>query len=99
MALSTAALTQFVQAHNTALADHDQWLTRQQNTLEQTNATLVQTNATLEQTNATLAQANNILVATAAQQQINTQEIADLRASLVDLRSLLTDYLRGRSQT
>ena len=75
MALSTEALTQFVQAHNTALADHDQWLTRQQATLEQTNA---------------------ILAATAAQQQINTQEIADLRASLVDLRNLLADYLRGR---
>lgn len=34
---------------------------------------------------------------TQAQQEVNAQEIANLRASILDLRNLVADYLQGRS--
>lgn len=34
-----------------------------------------------------------------AQQAINTQEIANLTASMLDLRTLVADSLKGRSET
>lgn len=82
--LNNAELTEFARVHNAAIARHEQWLTEQQETLAQINASLQET-----------AQSQ---ARTQEQQEINTQEIANLRASILDLRNLVADYLQGRSQ-
>jgi hypothetical protein len=46
-----------------------------------------------------MARIEQHLEATAAQQALNTQAIAHLTASILDLRNLVADHIQSRNQT
>jgi hypothetical protein len=48
---------------------------------------------------ARMARIEQHLEATAAQQALNTQAIAHLTASILDLRNLVADHIQSRNQT
>lgn len=83
--LTNAELSEFVRVHNAAIARHDQWLTDITRILEETAHSQARTQALAAQTQ--------------AQQEINTQEIANLRASILDLRNMVADYIQSRERT
>jgi uncharacterized protein YlxW (UPF0749 family) len=78
-------LEQFVRVHHSAISQHQQWLSEQQQwKLEQQQWKLEQ-----EERNRRL---DRMFEANAAQQRQNAEAIANLTASIQDLRNVVADY-------
>jgi hypothetical protein len=110
--MDTEELTSIATAHQNAISRHDQEMAEIRAVLQQSvlhhrgqDDRLTRIETILEATVAQqrdqgdrLTRIETILEATAAQQCQNVQGIAELRASITELRSVVADYIQGRTQ-
>jgi predicted S18 family serine protease len=71
---------------------------RHDNEFSRINTTLERLEHIAEQQQTAIAQHDRTLSRIEAQQELNTQAIAHLTANLLELRTLVANYIQGRSQ-
>lgn len=100
--MNTEELTQIATAHQQAITRHEQEMAEIRAILRQSaiqhaqqmESITAQINSNSAQISSNSAQIDRI----SAQQALNQQAIAELTASITELRNLVSDYLQGRSQ-
>ena len=80
-----------IDSNTTTIARHDEWLTQQAQAISRHEQWQAEHEAAMQRHETTMQRIE-------AQQELNQQAIAQFTAGLVELRTLVSDYLQGRSQ-
>lgn len=94
--MNTEELTQIATAHQSAISRHDHEMAEIRAALRQGNEQHNQEMAALRQAH---DRHNQEIDAISRQQALNAQGITELKASILELRNIVADYIQERSQT